>query len=95
MKDDIIFKYARIKVVYNKMNFYSMWLDLDEDENEIIIHTLSDQGTSGMKLLKIPVSDSKFIIISKEQLDNSLIVIELSNRRTAKKTDEEITMIKS
>lgn len=95
MKDDIIFKYARIKVVYNKMNFYSMWLDLDEDENELIIHTLSDQGTSGMKLLKLPVSDFKFIIISKEQLESSLIVIELSNRRTSKKSDEEITMIKS
>lgn len=94
--------FAIISVIYNEMLFESIPLDLEDPLNSELVHKLSEEGTSDMKMLKFPTEEAKFVIISKEQLTNSIIEIEIVEivpeppviesevkpKRTRKKSDE-------
>lgn len=95
MDKDKEFKYARMNVIYNDKTFTSIWMELSDDEVFNVIHNISINGTSNMESLKVPLSETRFMVISREQLDNSLIDIELSNRRTKAEPKSKVTMINS
>ena len=69
--------FAIISVIYNEMLFESIPLELNDPLNSELVHKLSEEGTSDMKMLKFPTEETKFVIISKEQLSNSIVEIEI------------------
>lgn len=88
------YKYAKIKAHYDKVIYESTWLELDDAENYDLILAISENGTSVLNALKLPLSDKKFILISREQLDCTILEISFSNRKTKSENDE-IYMITS
>ena len=91
--------FAIISVIYNEMLFESIPLELNDPLNSELVHKLSEEGTSDMKMLKFPTEETKFVIISKEQLSNSIVEIEIVEiipepelevkpKRSRKKTEE-------
>lgn len=93
MSKDKEYKYVRINVIFNNSTFQSMWLELSDDETHEIILQISEFGTSKLESLKVPITESRFIIISREQLDMSLLELEFSNRRTKTSSEPTVTMI--
>ena len=70
--------YAIITVIYKNLEYESLPLDLDEDSpiNDIVM-TLSEEGTSKLQMLKLPMDENSFMIFSKEQLIESLIKVSI------------------
>lgn len=47
----------------------------DGHQHTKLIRDISDNGTSHLKMLKFPTSEISFVVISKEQLNNSVVEI--------------------
>lgn len=77
-KENIEEKYfGIITLIYNGNEYVSLPLDLNVDANTKIIMQLSENGTTELSMLKIPLSESSFIIFSKEQLNVSIVKIDI------------------
>lgn len=95
--------YAIITILYNDKRHQSIPLDIDNDaDNRELVTLISEQGTTKLSMFKMPITDNKFIIFSREQLDNALFEIEITEKITRKKRtsqvegdDSEITLLKS
>lgn len=80
-------EYAIIKIYHEKNVYQSIPLELeDNNPHTQLIKDISDLGTSHLKMLKIPTSDVSFVVISKEQLNNSVIEIEIVDEKKTKRT---------
>lgn len=69
--------YAVITVIYDDFAFESIPLDLEDPVNSELIHKISEEGTSKLTMLKFPTTETKFVVISREQLDSCIIEIEI------------------
>jgi len=87
------FKYAKIIAYYNNHRFESMSLELEDDEIYDLILSISEHGTGGLNALKLPITDSKFILLSREQLDVTVLEISFANRRSKPKNMDNTYMI--
>jgi Holliday junction resolvase len=84
--------HAILYVTYKDKKYKSIKLDLEEEDNVQLIENISKNGTDSLLLLKFPTSAKKIIIISKKQLAESIIEIELLQQNTETK---ETKLIKS
>lgn len=76
------FKYVKIRVQYNEQLYESMWLEMNNENHQELVYSISENGTTDLNALKIPISERSFIVISREQLDNSVICFNFSNKKT-------------
>ena len=69
-------EHAIIKIYHEKNEYTSIPLELEDSHAHTqLIKDISDLGTSHLKMLKIPTSELSFVVISREQLNNSVIEI--------------------
>lgn len=81
-------KFAVITAYYKDKKFVSIPLGLTSDgANMKLILALSETGTSGKTMLKFPTSETSFVILSREQLDETLIEVEILDSVLKKNTD--------
>lgn len=88
-------KYAVITAIYKSQKYSSMPLELiPNSDNMRLLMTLSEVGTSTSNMIKFPVSATSFMVFSKEQLNETLFEIEITDMlpKAKKKKD---TIIKS
>lgn len=79
-------EYATIKIYHENNVYESIPLELEDSHPHTqLVKDISEMGTSHLKMLKIPTSDTSFVVVSKEQLNNSVIEIVI-NTETLKKT---------
>lgn len=89
-------EYAIIKIYHEKNVYESIPLQLeDSNPHTQLIKDISDLGTTHLKMLKIPTSDLSFVVISKEQLNNSVIEIVIVPEKTKKTTRKKPELILS
>ncbi len=85
------FQHAIIKLHYKEKVYESIPLDLNIKEYGETIYDLSTHGTNDRTILKFPTSETSEMIISKYQLDESLIEICLvEKKKTRSKKTESI-----
>lgn len=88
-------EYAIIKIYHGENCYESIPLELEDNHPHTqLVKDISEKGTSHLKMLKLPISLSSFIVVSKEQLNNSVIEIviiekEIKQTRTKRKTDKD------
>ena len=82
-------------VIFEGTRYSSVKQDYEEVKDQV--YHLSEHGTNGLKVFKIPVTDNKFVIFSEEQIKKTLIEVELIEEAPQKKTRKktEPGMIKS
>jgi hypothetical protein len=69
---------AHLTVYFKDLIFKIVPIELQEDNGTLeLITTISEKGTETFKFLKLPTSISSFIILNKEQLNNSVIDIRI------------------
>lgn len=71
-------EFVTLTVVYRDKDITSIPL-LMTDNSEVakIVMAISEQGTNALNMLKIPTSDTSFTILSKMQLNESVIRIDV------------------
>lgn len=77
-----------------RKTFTSIPLDMDIDQNQKTIRTLSDQGTIGLQILKFPTTETskdihEFIVFSREQLDETVVRVKVESEELVKKNAEQ------
>jgi len=78
-------EYAIIKINHGGNCYESIPLELlDNNPHTQLVKDISEKGTSHLKMLKIPVSLTSFVVVSKEQLNNSVIEIVITDKTTKK-----------
>jgi hypothetical protein len=85
--------YAVIKAIYNGKTYTSVPLLLsntDATESTETIRYLTERGTTDLTMFKFPLSNEEYLIFSRQQLNETLFSIEMSehlnpNNRPAKK----------
>jgi hypothetical protein len=71
-------KFAKITAIYKNEKYISIPLELvDNSDNVKLIMTLSDFGTTTTNMVKFPITLTSFIVFSKEQLNETLFIVEL------------------
>jgi hypothetical protein len=71
-------KFATITAIYRGERYKSIPLELVENSDNIrLVITLSEQGTSASNMLKFPISQTSFMIFSREQLNETLFEVEI------------------
>lgn len=76
--------WAIITAIYDKHEYVSCPIELvDGDDQTQIINDLATHGTNNCDVLKIPFSDEEFMIISRYQLDNTLIKVKIWDEQEA------------
>lgn len=91
---ELEYKYVKFSIDYNNKIISSMWLDLTNTEIYNLVLEISENGTNLIESFKLVLSENKFVVISREQLDVSLIEVEFSNRKTKPKTKPKTELIK-
>lgn len=72
--------YAVISATFEGVKFESIPLLLSDDdktESTQTVKYLTERGTSDLTMFKIPISASKFVIFSRQQLDKTLFFVEI------------------
>lgn len=71
-------KFAVITAIYKGEKYKSIPLELIQNSDNIkLVLTLSENGTSASNMLKFPISNTAFMVFSKEQLNETLFEIEI------------------
>lgn len=71
-------KFAKLTAIYKNERYTSIPLELvDNSDNVKLIMTLSDFGTNTTNMVKFPITQTSFIVFSKEQLSETLFIVEL------------------
>ena len=86
-------QYAIIKVHFKGEVYKSIQLDITEDqENRELVTTIAEIGTDKLSMFKMPLTDTKFLVFSRKQLDECLFEIEIKDKtiRTRKKKEPEM-----
>lgn len=94
--------FAIISAIYKGNKYTSIPLELKPNsENIKLVLTLSESGTTTSTTIKFPISETKFMIFSKEQLDETLFEIEIIENekpilpKKRRKDNNDIELIKS
>ena len=94
--------FAIINAIYKGNTYTSIPLELiPNSDNLKLILTISESGTSSSTSIKFPTSETKFIVFSKEQLDETLFEIEIIENdikkliKHTKKKDNDLEYLKS
>lgn len=88
--------YAVITILYKNKKHKSILLDIEDDKTNIELVTLiSETGTSKLAMFKLPISETKFMIFSREQLDECLFEIEIISNINDNENTEGIILLKS
>lgn len=89
-------EYATITVHFKGNKFKSLPLDVTNDaENRELVTTIADIGTDKLSMFKMPLTDVKFLVFSRKQLDECLFEIEVKPKTTRGKKAKEPDMITS
>jgi hypothetical protein len=72
---------AVITAIYRDRVYKSLPLDLAIHENIKTIMDISENGSNHLQSLKIPVSYTRFIVLSKAQLNETVLDIEIHPER--------------
>lgn len=71
-------KFAKITAIYKNEKYTSIPLQLvDNNDNVKLVMTLSDFGTTTTNMVKFPITLTSFIVFSKEQLSETLFIVEI------------------
>lgn len=84
-------KFAVITAIYKDKKYTSIPLELVQDsDNMKLVMVLSESGTELTNIIKFPVSDKKFVVISKSQLYETLFEVEIMDAPTSAVKKEKI-----
>lgn len=84
-------KFAVIVAYYKDKTYKSIPLELiDNSDNLKLVLTLSDIGTSQYTMMKLPTSMTSFIIISKEQLNETIFEVFIHDENPDIATDPKV-----
>jgi len=82
--------FAIITAIYKELAFESIPIELEDDSpNTQLFLDLSETGTTDMKMIKFPTDVNKFVIFSKEQINETLFEIEIIEEEVKEKTIKE------
>lgn len=68
---------AIITAYYRDKTYASLPIDLSTQSNIQFVMDISENGTNHLQSLKIPTSNNNFIVLSKAQLNETVIEIEI------------------
>ena len=78
--------HAIIKVTVFDKEYSSILMDIENDEdNHKLVQIISEQGTSHLSMFKMPVSESSFVIFSREQLNSAVFEVTIVDKPNPKK----------
>lgn len=67
-----------IKAIYDKKEYKSSIIEFSENsETAKVIRDLSEKGTDGLTMFKMPLNDNEYMIFSRAQLDATLFKISI------------------
>jgi len=85
---------ANLTVYFKEKIFKIYPMILSEEDGTLeLINLISTEGTEKLKFLKLPLSETSFIILNKYQLDNSIIEIKLDIKKERKKRVKKIETV--
>lgn len=95
--------YAIISLTYKGTIYKSIPLELSEKNPYYmeLVYQISESGTNGLSILKLPTSETKSEIFSREQLNESIIGLEILDnlpktpKQVKKKIEQKSKLIKS
>ncbi len=68
---------AIIKAYYREKTFTSIPIDLSSQANIQFVMDISENGSNHLQSMKIPLSNINFIVLSKAQLSETVLEIEI------------------
>lgn len=78
---------ATITAYYRDKVYKTLPIDLSSQSNIELIMNISENGSNLLQYLKLPVSSNKFIVLSKAQLIESILEIEIFPEKRQSNTD--------
>ena len=73
---------AIIKAFYRDKTYESLPINLSETSNIQMIMDLSENGTNHLQAFKLPLTNDKFMVFSRIQLDETLLEIEIIPKKS-------------
>lgn len=72
-------EYAIISVYYKDKYFKSLPIDLSVKDHLKMVTDIAQYGTNDFKMFKLPLTETRFVVLSKSQLDETVFDIEIIN----------------
>jgi len=81
---------AIITAFYRDKTYRTLPIDLGSQSNIQMIMDISENGSNHLQSLKIPLTNNKFIVLSKAQLNETILEIEIFGEKRPSPTNTDI-----